>query len=378
VITVSTEDGSVSPVNANLVFGESDDNRKENASQGLVCLTDDNEGLILSQVEPNKPAVLGYVTVKDLLESGNSCSAQLLASLSPIAASSHSDVFTEEEKNGDDENMSYEVLTMNPPHGNANIPVQCILLLPSEKKRIGDGKMPLIVVPHGGPHSCTSTAYVPSYRYLCQQGGYAILHVNYRGSSGFGQDGIEALPGSCGTLDVKDVVYATETILKSHSSILNADRVGICGGSHGGYLSGHCTGQYPDLFKVSAMRNPVTNIATMVTATDIMDWCYIETFGIGQYDWTKFRGPTKEELAGMWEASPIAHVENVRAPTLVALGMSDKRVPPSQGLEFYHTLRSKGVKTKLLVYEKDDHAIDIVQSEADHWMNIKLWFDEHL
>ena len=62
----------------------------------------------------------------------------------------------------------------------------------------------------------------------------------------------------------------------------------------------------------------------------------------------------------------------------MALGMSDKRVPPSQGIEYFHAMRSKGVPTKLLMYEDDDHAIDKVVSEADHWINIKRWFDEHL
>lgn len=80
----------------------------------------------------------------------------------------------------------------------------------------------------------------------------------------------------------------------------------------------------------------------------------------------------------MWDASPIARIDNVSAPTLMALGMSDKRVPPSQGLEYYYALRSKNIPTKLLTYGEDDHAIDKVQSEADHWINIKRWFDEHL
>lgn len=65
------------------------------------------------------------------------------------------------------------------------------------------------------------------------------------------------------------------------------------------------------------------------------------------------------------------------APTLLAIGNSDKRVPPSQGIEYYHALRSKGVNTKLLLYDDDDHAIDKVQSEADHWINIFQWFHEH-
>ena len=80
----------------------------------------------------------------------------------------------------------------------------------------------------------------------------------------------------------------------------------------------------------------------------------------------------------MWDKSPIAHMEHVKAPTLMGLGMKDKRVPPSQGIEYYHALRAKKVPTKLLVYDECDHAIDLVSNEADFWINTKLWFDQYL
>ena len=80
----------------------------------------------------------------------------------------------------------------------------------------------------------------------------------------------------------------------------------------------------------------------------------------------------------MWDKSPIAHMKEVTAPTLLGLGMKDRRVPPSQGIEYYHALRAKGVATKLLVYEDCDHAIDLVASESDFWVNTKQWFDCHL
>jgi acylaminoacyl-peptidase len=74
---------------------------------------------------------------------------------------------------------------------------------------------------------------------------------------------IASLLTPVGSLDVEDITMAAT------NHVLDASRVGICGGSHGGFLTGHCCGQHPDLFKAAVMRNPVTNVATMTTATDI-------------------------------------------------------------------------------------------------------------
>jgi len=125
------------------------------------------------------------------------------------------------------------------------------------------------------------------------------------------------------------------------------------------------------------MRNPVVNIVSMVTATDIPDWSHIEA--TGTYNWSDYSPVTsKEDLEVMLNCSPVKFVANVKAPTLVALGMVDLRVPPSQGLEWYHALRSRDVKTKLLQYPNDCHAIDGVTADADYWLNTKRWFDQHL
>lgn len=335
-IQISTEDGRINPLNFEL---SSDSANPSEASQAILGMT--KEGAIVVQSEPDQPMTIGLISPDAMEGDGNASCVSLPRMLAAAASSASISASTT------NTGLSYQVINMSPEHGKVKAPVQGILLLPTNLP--SDEKLPMIVVPHGGPHSCTSTAYVPSYAYLCAHGKYAILHVNYRGSSGFGQDALESLAGTAGELDVKDCVHATKHVLDLFPNI-DASRVGFCGGSHGGYLAGHCIGQYPGLFKVAAMRNPATNIATMTTATDIVDWCAIETFGVGSYDWTKYRGPDREELGAMWDASPIAHIKNVKAPTLVALGMSDRRVPPSQGLEYYHSLRSKGIPTKLLVY----------------------------
>ena len=120
----------------------------------------------------------------------------------------------------------------------------------------------------------------------------------------------------------------------------------------------------------------------MVSSTDIPDWCFIESLGVNTYNIndpnTTFQ-PTKEQLCTMHDQSPIAYINNVRAPTILALGKSDKRVPyRCQGLEYYYRLKSSGVECKCLIYENDSHPLDTPVTESDHWVNVKRWFDHYL
>jgi len=122
------------------------------------------------------------------------------------------------------------------------------------------------------------------------------------------------------------------------------------------------------------VRVTVVNIAAMLSTTDIPDWCLVEALG------PKAWGEKKEivsshDVARLWAASPIAHVSQVKTPTLVQISLEDRRVPPAQGREFYYALLRSGVPTKLLTYESNGHAIVKIESEGDAWINAALWFD---
>ena len=91
---------------------------------------------------------------------------------------------------------------------------------------------PLVVMPHGGPHSVVTASFNPQVAYLTAAG-YATLIVNYRGSSGFGADALESLPGKVGTQDVDDVVAAIDAAARH----VDVDRIHVAGGSHGGFLA---------------------------------------------------------------------------------------------------------------------------------------------
>jgi dipeptidyl aminopeptidase/acylaminoacyl peptidase len=226
---------------------------------------------------------------------------------------------------------------------------------------------PLILVPHGGPHSNFTTEFIMGYAYLAVSG-FALLLVNYRGSSAFGQAVMETLPGKCGAQDVKDCMSALNAVLKYN--IVDPKQICVFGGSHGGFLTTHLIGQYPDVFVSAATRNPVVNIAHMAACTDIPDWCFSEV-GLPYNERTV---PSPDDYALMFRCSPIAHLQRVKTPILIMLGNNDWRVPMTQSLDYYKALKARGVQTRMLVYPDAQHSLnDRISIEADVWVNTFFW-----
>ncbi|NXX18069.1 ACPH enzyme, partial [Podargus strigoides] len=295
--------------------------------------------------------------------------------------------------------ISWGIRTLQPPPEQEHpqyggLDFDAILLRPSEDPTTQ--KPPLVVMPHGkslpltplcplpwpgsvtlplpftgGPHSVFTAGWMLYPAALCRMG-FAVLLVNYRGSLGFGQDSVASLPGHVGTQDVRDVQLCVEQVLQEEP--LDASRVALVGGSHGGFLACHLLGQFPDTYHACVVRNPVVNIASMVATTDIPDWCLTET-GL---PYVPDALPDPAQWTEMLCKSPMRYVDRVRAPVLLMLGEDDRRVPPKQGLEYYRALKARGVPTRLLWYPGNNHALAGVEAEADGFMNMALWLLKHL
>ncbi|KAG2113986.1 Alpha/Beta hydrolase protein [Suillus cothurnatus] len=241
------------------------------------------------------------------------------------------------------------------------------LVIQSNKASTIPGPKPIcITILHGGPHASSTTSFYPATVALALEG-YTLSLPNYTGSMGFGEKYIQKLLGHCGTMDVQDVIESVNELIRL--GISEHGRQVVQGGSHGGFLAAHLIGQYPTLFNAAVMRNPVTSVGE-VTASDIPDWAYTE-FGL---QFTPDSLMTPATFQRLFEASPIAHVDNIRAPVLLLIGEDDLRVVPAQGLRFYHALKGRERRVEMLWFKGETHPIDGVEAARVSWEAGRDWF----
>jgi acylaminoacyl-peptidase len=146
--------------------------------------------------------------------------------------------------------------------------VEAVLLAP-RARAAGAPLPPVVLVPHGGPHSACVAGFTMPLAFLAAQG-YAVLQVNYRGSIGFGQGALESLLGRAGRQDVDDCLAALDAA--AAAGLVDATRAAVVGGSHGGFLGAHLIGQ-SSRFACACLRNPVCDLSSMLGVSDISDWC---------------------------------------------------------------------------------------------------------
>jgi len=234
----------------------------------------------------------------------------------------------------------------------------------------GKGGLPTISVPHGGPHVAFTQEFNPSVLAMALEG-YLINMINYTGSLGFGQKYVDALIGRAGELDVHDCYASIQHLIALGFSQEGPGKQFVQGGSHGGFLSAHLIGQYPDFFSASVMRNPVIATGEIASVSDIPDWAFLE-FGAAFGPTTTMSTERFDELQ---KASPIAHIDSTRAPVLLLIGDNDRRVPNSQAKNYFYALKGRGREVEILLFPGNGHSLDTVEAELVGWESARNWFE---
>lgn len=240
-----------------------------------------------------------------------------------------------------------------------HIRFQTTVILPNT-----ESPAPLVVFPHGGPHTSTLNGYATSAMALIQAG-YAVQYMNYRGSLGLGQKSLETLPGNIGTQDINEVMQGTRWALAQPQFNLHQTQVAFIGGSHSGFQGAHVS--LLNLFKRIVLRNPVVDLSSMVGASDIPDWCFCEAGVPANNGFI----PDTGALAKMLSVSPISRLGKGSSvdKTLLQVGGGDRRVPPAQSLlwrRLVNTFCGGGVEIRW--YPRCGHALDEVVEGDDSWV----------
>ncbi|MBP6683072.1 MAG: S9 family peptidase [Halioglobus sp.] len=200
---------------------------------------------------------------------------------------------------------------------------------------------PLIVTVHGGPTAVSSPTFQLSQLYWTSRG-FAILDLNYRGSTGFGRDYRRSLYGQWGIFDVEDAVAGANWL--ASKGLAHPGRLIISGGSAGGYTTLAALA-FHDTFAAGASYFGVSDVEALARDTHKFESRYLDQL-IGPY-------PERRDLYR--ERSPIHHLDGFKSPLLLLQGLDDHVVPPNQSEMIFEALKSRGIPTAYLAFEGEGH-----------------------
>ncbi|KQW37825.1 S9 family peptidase [Rhizobacter sp. Root404] len=205
-----------------------------------------------------------------------------------------------------------------------------------------DGERPpLIVITHGGPTGTTDAGFKWSIQFWTSRG-FAVVDVNYGGSSGYGRAYRARLDGQWGVIDVDDAIHAARFLIARGD--VDADRIAIRGGSAGGYTTLSAL-TFRHFFKAGASHYGIGDLETLATATHKFESRYLD----------RLIGPYPAQRALYRARSPVHHTTQLSSPMILFQGAEDKAVPPSQAQAMYDAVAAKGLPVAYLLFEGEQH-----------------------
>ena len=240
--------------------------------------------------------------------------------------------------------------------------VQAWLMKPAGWRE--DRKYPLILSIHGGPHGMYGYAFNPNFQVLAARG-YAVLYLNPRGSNGYGQKFSDGTLNGWGDGDYRDLMAGVDEALRRYSWI-DQSRLGVTGGSYGGFMTDWIITQTPR-FKAAVSIAGVSNLISFYATSIYQDLIHAE---FGGFPWDNY------DL--LWQWSPIRYVRQAQTPTLFIHGELDNDVPVTQAEEMYMGLRRRGVDAAFVRYPREGHGLREPRHRTDALERTIDWFDRYL
>ncbi|MBL8821084.1 MAG: S9 family peptidase [Planctomycetia bacterium] len=225
-------------------------------------------------------------------------------------------------------------------------------------------KWPLVQMVHGGPHNAFTNDF--SFRWNPQvwaAQGWVIAIVNFHGSSGFGQDFTDSITGDMGTKPMTDIMKATEFLCAK--PWIDKTRVAAAGASYGGYMMAWLNG-HTDFFK------------TMVCHAGVYNWHSMVASDLVRGRERSLGAPPWGDLTKVDKQNAQRYAANFKTPTLVIHGEKDYRVPVTQGMEYYNTLRQKGVPTRFLYFPDENHWVLKPQNSLLWHKEVFAWISKYI
>lgn len=205
----------------------------------------------------------------------------------------------------------------------------------------GEAPYPTVLYIHGGPHGAFGNIYSFDFQMLAGAG-YAVLFINYRGSTGYGDEFATAITEGWGDLDYEDHMAGVDYVIAK--GIADPDRLGVCGLSAGGFGTCNIIGK-TRRFKAAVPENPVTNFMTLYGISDI-----------GTLITDMMRGKPHEKPELYARLSPISRAHLCTTPTLLIQGEHDWRCPAEQSEQFFTVLKDNGCIVEMLRLPESPHA----------------------
>ena len=235
-------------------------------------------------------------------------------------------------------------------------------------------RVPVITVVHGGPEAHYDNGWLTAYSMPGQMAaaeGYAVFYPNYRGSTGRGIEFAYSSQGDLAGAEFHDVVDGVDYLIDE--GIADEDRIGVTGGSYGGYASGWMSTYYSDRFAASVMFVGISNNLSKWGTSDIPEELYLVHSRERMWE-------SDDKWMDYLKRSPIYWVDRAETPILIMHGAEDTRVHPAQSLELYRHIkvRKPDVPVRLVYYPGEGHGNTRASSRLDYTYRMMRWFDTYL